>query len=112
MRSAVNGAPSARSVSELPRKDGQPDPDPAAPRTCFSGPASRSEPAAWSGQSAADPPGAEPGQGQGEAEVEPGLGPLEGPEIAGGMVGHLLLVAQGAEGGEAGVEFVGRPPGC
>ena len=40
-----------------------------------------------SGEPAADPPEAVPGQGQGQGEVDPGLGPLEGPVAAGGLVG-------------------------
>src|SRR6185312_17519775 len=36
---------------------------------------------------AADPPEAEPGQGQGEGEVDRGLSPLQGPVAAGGLIG-------------------------
>src|SRR6516162_1345174 len=40
----------------------------------------------WSGAAAVEPPEAEPGQGQGEGQVHPGLGQLEGPVVAGGLV--------------------------
>src|SRR6266700_581867 len=40
-----------------------------------------------SGEAAAHPPEAIPGQGQGESDVNRGLGPLEGPVAAGGLVG-------------------------
>jgi len=39
-----------------------------------------------SGQAAAEPPEAEPGQAQGEGQEEPGLGELERPVAAEGLV--------------------------
>ncbi len=47
-----------------------------------------------SGQASADPPEAQPCKAEGEGGVDPGLVPLDGPEVAGGLVGHLLPVAK------------------
>src|SRR6266568_6978834 len=54
-----------------------------------------------SGQASADPPEAQPCEAEGEGGVDPGLVPLEGPEAAGGLVGHLLPVAEPLYLGEA-----------
>src|SRR5882757_2497323 len=43
-----------------------------------------------SGPAAAEPPETIPGQGQGQGEVDRGLGPLEGPVAAGGLVADGL----------------------
>jgi predicted dinucleotide-binding enzyme len=43
---------------------------PIAPRGCYSGPVSRSGCVVRSGQAAADPPGAESGQAEGQPEVD------------------------------------------
>src|SRR5262249_29065149 len=40
----------------------------------------------WSAAAAVEPPEAEPGQGQREGQVHPGLGPLERPVVAGGLI--------------------------
>src|ERR1019366_4466168 len=54
----------------------------------------RHETAAGSRQAVADPPGAQPGHEQGEGQVDHRFIPLEGPEAAGGLVGHLLPVSE------------------
>ena len=46
----------------------------------------------WSGAAAVESPEAEPGQGQGEGEVHPGLGPLEGPVVAGGLIASATRI--------------------
>ena len=50
-----------------------------------------------SGHAAADPPGAEPGQGHGDRDEDRGLGPLEVPEPAGGFIGDYLPQVEPAE---------------
>src|SRR5580693_2399905 len=54
-----------------------------------------------SGQAAADPPDAEPGQGRRERQVDRGLVPLEGPEPAAGLVDHHLPQVQPGDRGDA-----------
>src|SRR5262245_59074831 len=49
-----------------------------------------------SGDASADPPEAEPGEQDGEANEDAGLRPLQGPEVAGGVVGEVLAQAEGA----------------
>ena len=56
-------------------------------------------PAGTSGPPAAEPPEAEPGQGQGEGQEDRGLGPLEGPVAAGGLVGDGLPDAVAGQAG-------------
>jgi Acyltransferase family len=68
-------APRSRRRARAIRPGGHPPPDP------FSG---------RSGDPAADPPGAEPGQRHREADEDRGLGPLEVPEAAGRLVGDDL----------------------
>src|ERR1035438_1987417 len=62
-----------------------------------------------SGQAAAaEPPEAVPGQGQGEGEVDRGLGPLDGPVAAGGLVGDGDPDAVAGQAGRPG----GTPAEC
>ena len=57
---------------------------------------------------AAEPPEAVPGQGDGEGEVDRGLGPLDGPVAAGGLVGDGDPDAVAGQAGRPG----GTPAQC
>jgi hypothetical protein len=55
-----------------------------------------------SGETAVELAETVPGQGQGQGEVDRGLGPLEGPVAAGGLVADLLLDAVAGEASSEG----------
>src|SRR6202044_3070683 len=56
-----------------------------------------------SGKAAAEPPEAVAGKGQGHREVDRGLGPLEGPVAAGGLVSDALPDAVAGQALDEGV---------
>src|SRR5829696_8472593 len=50
-----------------------------------------------SGEASAGPPEAEPGEQDGDGDKDAGFGPLEGPEVVGGVVGEVLAQAEAAD---------------
>ena len=77
--------PVLRLDGDAAREPLRPHPVPLAPllrRAAASRSSSSRRSSGLSGQAAAEPPEAEPGEAEGEGDVDPGLVPLEGPEAA------------------------------